>query len=66
MKYRVIVSRFSCDPEAYCRGLIKLVACGEKTIPASSDITILFSANSRLLGAIYRVTDRLQIDKNAL
>ena len=66
MNNKVIVARFSSDPEAYSSGLIILVACGEKTMPASSDITVLFSATSKPVRRIYRNTHRLQIDKIAL
>ena len=65
MKLRVMLPRLSWDSEAYCRGLIKFVAWGEKMTPASRDITIHFSAGSRPVKAVYRDTDELQIDRIA-
>lgn len=42
-KYRVMVSRSSSFPFAYCSGLMKLQACGENTKPAK----VLMSASER-------------------
>ena len=45
VKYRVISSRFFSEPSAYSEGLMKFAAAGEKTTPASREMTGAVSNN---------------------